>query len=341
MNKAGVESGGPASLLAHLWQLNQRPDVHEILRQAGSLTTAQIISVLCVEQFQRWQRGERLSVEDLVRQYPYLHDADELVDLIFNEYMLREEQGESPNSGEYCHRFPHLLPALQRRFQVHRKDRGAKLSLLGAVEPPPQQVETPALVKRRPWPELKNYEIIEEVGRGGMGRVYKARHVRLDRIVALKLVNFHRLSDDERIIRRFEREARAAAQLNHPNIVLIYDFDFDEKNELYYISMEYVEGRDLLRIVQESGPLSMAAACDYMRQAALGLQHAFESGMVHRDIKPPNLLVTTPNPSASENRGIVKILDMGLVLVPEEGGSHLTQQGMVVGTPDYMAPEQT
>ncbi|GIW83054.1 MAG: hypothetical protein KatS3mg105_4861 [Gemmatales bacterium] len=196
-------------------------------------------------------------------------------------------------------------------------------------------------------PTLKDYEILSELGRGGNGMVYKARQKRLDRIVALKVIRLSFLaSDDEEVRARLEREARAAAQLSHPNIVVIYDFNQDQ--EFYYISMEYLQGLDLLQMVEKYGPLPLARACEYIRQAALGLQHAYEAGMVHRDIKPGNLFVTMPknvDPIPDPRKppvGTVKILDMGLVL-NETGteNSQLTHHGMVVGTPDYISPEQS
>lgn len=228
---------------------------------------------------------------------------------------------------------------------------------------------------------LGPYRLLQPLGEGGMGMVFKALHQRLNRIVALKVIRRERLTQDPEAIRRFQREARAAAQLTHPNIVMVYDSD--QIGSTYYIAMEYVEGTDLSQMVKEEGPLPVSRACEFIRQAALGLQHAHECGMVHRDIKPSNLLVTTLVPSrGAGNRGIsgllrrpllsangnqgdslavaglshmdrsglnarslVKILDMGLVRLvePSEGqGSigSLTREGSVMGTPDYIAPEQ-
>src|SRR5262249_26281466 len=149
----------------------------------------------------------------------------------------------------------------------------------------------------------------------------------------LKLIRKERLANED-AVRRFRREIRAAAQLTHPNIVLAYDAD--EVNGTHFFVMEYVAGRDLARILEEQGSLPLAAACDYGRQAALGLQHAYERGIVHRDVKPANLLLT--------ERGVVKILDMGLAQLGAEGehdqSSTLTEEGVVMGSFDYIAPEQ-
>jgi serine/threonine-protein kinase len=220
---------------------------------------------------------------------------------------------------------------------------------------------------------LGPYILLEPLGEGGMGQVFKARHQVLDRVVALKLIREERLSKDPEAVRRFQREARAAALLSHPNIVLIYDAD--RSGDTYFIAMEYIDGTDLGRWVKEAGPLAVGQACDFIRQAALGLQCAHEAGMVHRDIKPSNLLAAglhlsrqqqgrglslgaapaipggrQPRHSSSSDRTpvpnapVIKILDMGLVRLAQKDdgqtGASLTQEGSIIGTPDYIAPEQ-
>jgi serine/threonine-protein kinase len=176
------------------------------------------------------------------------------------------------------------------------------------------------------------YRLLERIGEGGAGEVFKARHYRLRRVAAIKLVRRERLSD-ARVLARFQREAEAAAQLAHPNIVTLYDADW--AGDVYFLAMEYVDGVDLGRLVRDSGPLSVARACEYTRQAALGLHHAHERGLVHRDVKPANLLLG--------NDGVVKVLDLGIArLHASDAGARpeLTQAGVVVGTVDYLAPEQ-
>jgi len=180
---------------------------------------------------------------------------------------------------------------------------------------------------------LGSYVLLERLGEGGMGAVYKARNWKLGRVVALKVIRKERLASED-AVRRFHREIRAAAALSHPNIVAAHDAD--EVHGTHFFAMECVEGSDLAKLIKQHGPLPLAQACDWVRQAAVGLQHAHERGMVHRDIKPHNLLLT--------KQGVVKILDMGLarVTVGEDGeaSTTMTQEGMVMGTPDYMAPEQ-
>jgi serine/threonine protein kinase len=181
---------------------------------------------------------------------------------------------------------------------------------------------------------LGAYVILEPIGEGGMGEVFKAHHGPMRRIVALKVIRKELLAKPE-AVRRFYREARAAAQLKHPNIVLAYDAG--EVGDTHVFAMEWVDGIDLSRAVKDSGPLSSLQACDYIRQAALGLQCAHQAGIVHRDIKPANLLLTRAGPPT------VKILDLGLARLqePSEGEQTLTREGSVLGTPAYIAPEQS
>jgi formylglycine-generating enzyme required for sulfatase activity len=164
-----------------------------------------------------------------------------------------------------------------------------------------------------------------------MGTVYKALHTKLDRVVALKLLPPERV-DDARRLARFEREMKAVGHLNHPNIVQAYDAREIEGRTV--LVMEYVDGLDLSELVRLQGPLPIADACEVVRQAALGLQYAHEQGMVHRDVKPSNLMLTA--------EGRVKILDLGLALLRSTGpqGEEVTNTGQTVGTADYIAPEQ-
>jgi serine/threonine-protein kinase len=190
---------------------------------------------------------------------------------------------------------------------------------------------------------LGPYLLLERLGDGVASQVFKARHQRVGRVVALKVVAKERLANPE-AVRRFHQEMQATAKLAHPNAIFAYDAD--QIGDAYCIAMEYVEGADLARLVKQRGPLPVAVACDYIRQAALGLQHAHEQGLVHRNIKPSNLLLAGahPPPNRPTAHGIVKVLDLGLARLQwpmgDEGGRTVLPEGMVMGTPDYIAPEQ-
>jgi serine/threonine-protein kinase len=218
------------------------------------------------------------------------------------------------------------------------------------------------------------YRLLEPLGEGGMGQVFKASQHQLGRLVAIKLIRPQLLDTGEEVLQRFRREALAAAQLSHPNIVTIYDYA--TAGGVPFLVMEFVDGIDLSRLVRRHGPLPVRDACDYIRQAAMGLQHAADHGMVHRDIKPSNLLVTYQNSVAGKSSAriasllrrpgpaepatapprpgpgaVVKVLDMGLARFgrPADGEAvvesrttmmTLTQEGVMIGSPDFIAPEQ-
>lgn len=178
---------------------------------------------------------------------------------------------------------------------------------------------------------LGDYELLKQLGQGGMGTVYQARHSRLKRVVALKVLPKDRLNNEE-AVRRFEREMEAVGRLDHPHIVRATDAR--EERGIRYLVMEYVDGLDLAEIVKRCGPLSIADACEVTRQAAEALSCSQENGLVHRDVKPSNFMLDT--------QGRVKLLDLGLAQCQEAEslGGQITGVGQVMGTPDFLSPEQ-
>ena len=188
----------------------------------------------------------------------------------------------------------------------------------------------PDVAPERPQP-LGQYELLEPIGRGGMGAVYRARHTKLGRTVAIKILPA-RSQRSPAAVARFEREMLAVGALNHPHIV--HATDAAETNGVHFLVMEHVDGIDVGSLARTLGQLDVPNACEIVRQAALGLQHAHEKGLIHRDVKPSNLILS--------KEGTVKLLDLGLALLQQENtpADGLTSTNQVMGTLDYMAPEQ-
>ncbi len=228
---------------------------------------------------------------------------------------------------DICRRAVENLRAAPRQETVNASAAGAlpnQTGFSGAKASPPPGL--PAALA-----DHSRYRVVKELGRGGMGVVYEAEHRLMDRRVALKLIN-RAVLDHPDALARFHTEVRNAAKLHHPNIVTA--FDAEQAGDLHMLVMEYVEGSDLAKVLGKRGSFPILNACHYVRQAALGLQHAFEKGMIHRDVKPQNLMLTP--------QGQVKVLDFGLARVTGERakGGGLTQDGAFMGTPEYMSPEQ-
>ena len=179
---------------------------------------------------------------------------------------------------------------------------------------------------------LKKYKLLGHLGTGGMSSVYLAEHVLMQRRVAIKVLPKNRVEDSS-YLARFHREAQAAAALDHRNIVRAYDVA--NEGSIHYLVMEYIEGHDLQAIVKRDGPMDYPVAAEYIRQAAEGLTHAHQAGLIHRDVKPANLLV--------DRKNVVKVLDLGLVRFTtdkDRASLTVTYDENVLGTADYLAPEQ-
>lgn len=231
-----------------------------------------------------------------------------------------------PQSSGTANQEPELAVALERvkALEASGSSRSVKQGPAASKSSP----EQPPVI-------LRDYRLLEPIGVGGMGTVFKAVHTRLDRLVAVKLLPARRLGDGQAVI-RFQREMRVIGQLSHSAIVQATDAG--EVDGTHFLVMEYVEGMDLNRVCRLCGQLSVANACEIARQAALGLEYAHQQGVVHRDIKPSNLMLSVLGTSQVS----VKLLDLGLALLSgvQAPVDDLTTVGQLMGTLDYMAPEQ-
>jgi serine/threonine protein kinase/tetratricopeptide (TPR) repeat protein len=352
--------------LEELWRRGQRPDVHGLLAAAGSLSPAEVVAVLRIDQWHRWQVGAGVPAEEYLHRYPGLAARPEQVlELIYSEFLLREAAGERPSLHDFRQRFPKDADRLEHELEHHRTLQGSERTTSGqgtVCLPPETMVSAPPAAGLRP--QVTGYEILGELGRGGMGVVYKARHVRLNRIVALKMVLVGDFAQPETLA-RFLAEAEIAARVQHPNVVQIYEAG--EHNRLPYLALEYVEGGSLAgRLGGQSWPARQAA--ELVETLAGAIHFAHQRGVIHRDLKPANILLqsgvrSTQARSASEgiqarsasegaglplasasglcatDHGLPKITDFGLAkLLDVDAGP--TETGMILGTPSYMAPEQ-
>src|SRR5262245_22541605 len=198
---------------------------------------------------------------------------------------------------------------------------------------------------------LGPYHMLEPIGSGGNGQVFKARHDKMNRLVAVKLLR-PELASDRETVQRFHREIEVIGQLSHPNIV--HALEAGPIGSVLVLVTEYIDGIDLERLVRRSGPLPVFQACDYVRQAARGLAHAHQAGLVHRDIKPSNLIVSKPRSGEGpetvregSGHGTIKIMDFGLARLQQPAPGSPTGNltvlggaGVMQGTPEYMSPEQ-
>ncbi len=286
-----------------------------IRKQKLPIAVLEQIDDLCADFEQKWQTNEPPSIESLLagQVASIEHDAL-LAELIVLEVDYRRRRGETPTEQEYLDRFAEDAKVIREAFSEGGKP-------TGAFEPPSVQ----RLAELFP-----SLQIIELIGAGGMGAVYKARQEGLDRVVAIKILP-EEFGHDVKFALRFTREARTLAKLNHPNIVALYEFG--NVADTYYFLMEYVEGSTLREVVKarELAPEQALAIVPYLCDA---LQYAHDKGIVHRDIKPENILMSID--------GSVKIADFGLsrILGNESQQLSLTGTHQIMGTPRYMAPEQ-
>jgi WD40 repeat protein/tetratricopeptide (TPR) repeat protein len=289
-----------------------------------------LVKSLRQEQCRSWQSGVRVTAETILGGHPDLQfDQEATLELVYNEILLREELNEAPALEEYQRRFPALAERLALLFTVH-----------AALEDEPAGGDESAAE----LPQIRGYDVLREIGRGGMAVVYEARQRGVNRRVALKMLlagDYAGLEERS----RFRTEAEALGRLHHPHIVPVHEVG--EHNGRPYLVMELVEGGSLARLLAGT-PLSAPQAAGLVEQLARAIHYAHEQGVVHRDLKPANILlvsggvgqaVTDGTKSARPSLSYPKITDFGLAKLLATEAGH-TQTGAVIGTPSYMAPEQ-
>lgn len=272
---------------------------------------------LCDEFESQWEAGSRPSVAEFLLQTPEPIRSRAFHDLLLIEIDHRRELGERPAVGEYVERYPDSVNEVCLLFE-QLLDTQVNAETMGMAE------VSANLALPNPFGD---YELIEEIARGGMGAVFKARQKSLDRLVALKVILAGAFASKEHVD-RFSVEARAAAKLRHSGIVAVYEFG--QVGRQHYFSMEYVEGANLSTICNGK-PIDGVRAAGYLKAVAEAVHYAHEQGVLHRDIKPANILI--------DRADRVQITDFGLAK-HSEAQMELTATGQIIGTPHYMAPEQ-
>jgi WD40 repeat protein len=278
---------------------------------------------LLLDQRRRWSEGRALQVEEYLSQHPDLAaNKDALLDLIYNEVILRERHGQSPNVTEYTTRFPDLATELQLQFAMDRaiqEDAAPSTHPARNADGQSQDEPVPFLVP--------GYQITRVIGRGGMGIVYQAWQAGLNRFAAIKMVlgGGHAGPDE---LARFRNEAEAVARLQHPNIVQVYEVG--TWNGQPFLALEFVDGHSLAAKLVGT-PMAARPAAELAETLSRALQHAHDRGIVHRDLTPGNILLALDSTPKITDFGLAKILG---------GDSGQTQSGAILGTPSYMSPEQ-
>ena len=351
--EAPTVGGDPAEELGRLWRQGGRPDVDAFLVETGPLSPEQLAAVLRVDQRERWQAGERVLVEAYLGRHPRLREhAEPLLDLVYHEFLLRRRHGDVPTSGEYCRRFPEHGDVLQAQLELDR-----------ALDTEPS-ARAGGRTDEAELPTVAGYDVLRELGRGGMGVVYLARHRALKRLVALKMILAGAYADpDQRV--RLRTEAEAVARLRHPNLIEIYEVG--EQDGRPFLALEYVDGGSLDKYLA-GRPQPARAAAALAETLSRAMHAAHQRGVLHRDLKPANILLqelatdehrytqrkdktggqTSPSDTpysirvdqySSVANTLPKITDFGLAKQIDADGGR-TPSGAILGTPSYMAPEQ-
>jgi WD40 repeat protein len=307
-------------------------DLADLVARYWEMPLPRLVEVLRADQAQHWRAGQRLPAEAYLEAFPALAASAEAArDFIWGEALLRREAGEDPRPEDYRARFPQHADALALQFELQGQLTGS--SDAPTLARPSAQVsnsrdELPADSRSESaTKEVPGYDILGELGRGGMGVVYRARQIKLNRLVALKMVLAGGHAGEAELV-RFRTEAEAVAQLQHPNVVQIYEVG--DHRGLPYFALEYCAGGSLEKQLAGT-PLPPPQAAQLVETLARAVHAAHQQGIIHRDLKPANVLLSADR--------IPKITDFGLAKKLDSAAGQ-TASGAILGTPSYMAPEQ-
>jgi WD40 repeat protein len=332
----GPEHTDPSRRLWSLWRQGQQPRVQDFLEQAGVGDPEEIVMALRVDQAERCRLGQWVAAEEYLDAFPVVRDhAASAIDMVFAEYLLREERGEQPSLEEFLRRFPQHADELRLQIELHRgldadADADPDLTAIraGSAATLAVQSHSASADAAAAYPELPGYEVLGVLGRGGMGIVYRSWQTELGRQVAVKMLHSGALASPAAAA-RFRVEVEAMARLRHPNIVQIHGVGHHAGAP--FLVLELVEGPSLAQTLAGT-PQPVEWAARTMEALARAIHAAHLLGVVHRDLSPANVLMAED--------GTPKVTDFGLAKLIGGGGSLRTQTGDLLGTPSYMAPEQ-
>lgn len=318
-----------------LWRSQSPPNLREFVAAHGPMSDRELATLVRADQHNRWRSGNRLPAEWYLQHFPRLGQVSDLaVDVVYAEFLLEERYQGTTDSQAFLLRFPQLQETLKDQFELH----GA----LAAHVPHPDGPHTGPCSAAAPWlPAIPGYDVLGELGRGGMAVVYRAFHRQLQRTVALKVLR-DSVGTGSDGARRLLTEAQSAARLQHPHIVQVYEVC--EYRGLPYLALEYVDGGTLAEFVR-GRPQPSRVAAGMVEILARAAHFAHQQGIVHRDLKPANVLLSGYEMDAgAEPLPMLKIADFGLAKFLERpaGDVHnpMTTAGNILGTASYMSPEQ-
>src|SRR5262245_43372107 len=301
---ATLDPPSPALRLRWQWRHGQGPRVEEFLARAGELPPADLVAVLRVDQRERWRRGERVPAEAYLQRHPrLLADAEAVLDLVYGEFVMREQLGEEPAADEYLRRFPAHEARLRRLFAVDR----------ALLAPPPAAAAPPPAVPAA----IGKYPVVSVLDRGGQALVYRAVHPTLQKDVVIKLGK-QAFGADPAGRNRLLEEGRILAGLDHPHLAHVHDLDFHQDRP--FLVLQYVRGRTLEQYARQETP-SPRQAAGLVAAVARALAAAHRRGITHRDVKPKNVLI--------DEGGQPRLIDFGLAWLQDAWGDASDEPGSV------------